>query len=89
MAFTFTKKEFEVNSPNLTYSEDFITSKYSYERSVCNKNADGSFSVEPKTETYTFRTRRKVPRCGTMLVGWGGNNGCTMTAGIIANTTAN
>ena len=29
----------------------------------------------PKTVEYTFRTERKVPKLGLMLVGWGGNNG--------------
>lgn len=33
----------------------------------------------------TFRTERKVPRTGLMLVGWGGNNGTTVTAAILAN----
>lgn len=33
----------------------------------------------------TFRTERKVPRTGLMLVGWGGNNGTTVTGAIIAN----
>ena len=33
----------------------------------------------------TFRTQRKVPRTGLMLVGWGGNNGTTVTGAIIAN----
>jgi len=27
----------------------------------------------------------KVPKLGLMLVGWGGNNGSTITAGILAN----
>lgn len=33
----------------------------------------------------TFRTERKVPRLGVMLVGWGGNNGTTVTAAVLAN----
>ena len=33
----------------------------------------------------TFRTERKVPKLGLMLVGWGGNNGSTLTATILAN----
>ena len=33
----------------------------------------------------TFRTERKVPRTGLMLVGWGGNNGTTVTGAILAN----
>lgn len=33
----------------------------------------------------TFRTERKVPKLGLMLVGWGGNNGSTVTGAILAN----
>lgn len=33
----------------------------------------------------TFETKRKVPRTGLMLVGWGGNNGSTVTGAIFAN----
>ncbi|XP_072182433.1 inositol-3-phosphate synthase 1-A-like [Diadema setosum] len=32
-----------------------------------------------------FRTDRRVPRLGVMLVGWGGNNGSTVTAAVLAN----
>jgi myo-inositol-1-phosphate synthase len=85
MAYTFTQKSFEVKSENVSYSDEFITADYKYKRAVVTEDADGNVSVEPKDDTYTFRTNRKVPRCGTMLVGWGGNNGCTMTAGILAN----
>uniref|UniRef100_A0A8C0FLD8 inositol-3-phosphate synthase n=1 Tax=Bubo bubo TaxID=30461 RepID=A0A8C0FLD8_BUBBB len=34
---------------------------------------------------FTFRTGRQVPRLGVMLVGWGGNNGTTVTAAVLAN----
>lgn len=37
--------------------------------------------VTPGGHRYTFRTKRKVPKTGVMLVGWGGNNGSTITAG--------
>lgn len=42
-------------------------------------------TVTPKCVEYQFRTKRKVPKLGLMLVGWGGNNGSTCTAGILAN----
>ncbi len=32
-----------------------------------------------------MRTCRQVPRVGLMLVGWGGNNGSTVTAAVAAN----
>jgi len=39
----------------------------------------------PVLQTKTIKTERKVPRVGVMLVGLGGNNGSTFTAGIVAN----
>jgi len=35
--------------------------------------------------THTIETVAKVPKLGVMLVGLGGNNGSTFTAGILAN----
>lgn len=32
-----------------------------------------------------IRTERKIPKLGVMLVGWGGNNGTTVTAAVLAN----
>jgi myo-inositol-1-phosphate synthase len=37
----------------------------------------------PVSVDYTFRTARVVPRTGVMIVGWGGNNGTTVTAGCV------
>ena len=34
---------------------------------------------------HTIETSTKIPKLGLMLVGWGGNNGSTLTAGILAN----
>uniref|UniRef100_A0A8C5GIG7 inositol-3-phosphate synthase n=1 Tax=Gouania willdenowi TaxID=441366 RepID=A0A8C5GIG7_GOUWI len=41
--------------------------------------------VSPHSTDMTFRTERRVPRLGVMLVGWGGNNGTTVTAAVLAN----
>ncbi|KAG9486385.1 hypothetical protein GDO78_006654 [Eleutherodactylus coqui] len=41
--------------------------------------------VKPCSTKFTFRTERKVPILGVMLVGWGGNNGTTVTAAVLAN----
>lgn len=41
--------------------------------------------VTPSSTEFTFRTERTVPRLGVMLVGWGGNNGTTVTAAVLAN----
>ncbi|RUS77491.1 hypothetical protein EGW08_014738 [Elysia chlorotica] len=73
-----------VQSPNVTYTEQFIESKYEYQTTEV-KEECGKYLVTPKTESYVFRTARRVPRLGVMLVGWGGNNGTTVTAAVLAN----
>src|SRR6266536_607349 len=77
-------KILEVRSPNVKYSEEYIESKYAYQTTDV-KEEDGVVVAEPRETTYTFRTQKAVPRLGVMLVGWGGNNGSTVTAAILAN----
>jgi myo-inositol-1-phosphate synthase len=79
------KELFTVNSPNVTYTEDCIQSNYVYRTTAVTKSADGKLTATPKETNYAFMVDRKVPKTGMMLVGWGGNNGSTVTAGIIAN----
>lgn len=80
-------KTFKVDSPNVTYTEDAITAQYAYSRTEVRPSKDGSGSVQvvPVSEQYTITTDRKVPRTGVMFVGWGGNNGSTTTAMVLAN----
>lgn len=75
---------FEVDSPNVTYEDDCITAKYEYETTDLVQDGN-TWKVKPKKVNYEFRTSKKVPKLGIMLVGWGGNNGSTVTAGVIAN----
>lgn len=42
----------------------------------------------PVVQTKTIKTGKQVPKLGVMLVGLGGNNGSTFTAGLIANRQA-
>lgn len=76
---------FIVNSPNVVYSENEIRTKYTYRTTEVNETGDGKFEAIPKETLYDFKVERKVPKTGMMLVGLGGNNGTTVTAGIIAN----
>lgn len=41
--------------------------------------------VMPVTNRLSIRTDCRVPKLGVMLVGWGGNNGSTLTATMEAN----
>eukprot|EP00735_Rhodelphis_limneticus_P005941 TRINITY_DN1807_c0_g1::TRINITY_DN1807_c0_g1_i1::g.14054::m.14054 TRINITY_DN1807_c0_g1::TRINITY_DN1807_c0_g1_i1::g.14054 ORF type:complete len:533 (+),score=217.04,sp/Q9S7U0/INO1_WHEAT/65.75/0.0,NAD_binding_5/PF07994.7/1e-114,Inos-1-P_synth/PF01658.12/4.3e-46 TRINITY_DN1807_c0_g1_i1:84-1682(+) len=76
---------FTTVSPNVKYDNEYITSEYDYLTTEVQQNADGSVNAVPKSTHYTFRTKSTVPKTGLMLVGWGGNNGSTVTAGILAN----
>jgi myo-inositol-1-phosphate synthase len=75
---------FTVQSPNVKYTDADITSKYSYRTTEVNVT-DGKYVASPKEKLYDFKTERKVGKVGLMLVGLGGNNGTTVTAGILAN----
>lgn len=79
------KPLFTVSSPNVEYTDSEIRSKYTYRTTSVAKGDDGSYTATPHETVYSFKVDRKVPRVGMMLVGWGGNNGSTVTAGIIAN----
>src|SRR6187402_2227510 len=80
-----TKDLFTVNSPNVVYTDNEIRSKYSYRTTLVNETSEGKFVATPKETVYDFKVDRKIPKTGMMLVGWGGNNGTTVTAGILAN----
>lgn len=75
----------EVNSPNVSYTSDFIQSKYVYQNTKVDRDVSGNITATPIDTVYLFRTQRRVPKLGVMLVGWGGNNGSTITATILAN----
>ncbi|KAK6443294.1 Myo-inositol-1-phosphate synthase [Oleoguttula sp. CCFEE 5521] len=75
---------FTVQSPNVTYTDNEIISKYTYRTTEVNVT-DGKYVATPKETLYDFKTERNVGKVGVMLVGLGGNNGTTITAGILAN----
>lgn len=76
---------FTVNSANVAYTDAEIKSKYTYRTTKVETGEDGKFVATPHETKYDFKVDRKVPKTGMMLVGLGGNNGTTITAGIIAN----
>jgi len=76
---------FAVKSPNTQYTEEHILGNYTYNTLKTKVANDGQVVVEPVQQNYQFRTARKVPKLGVMIVGLGGNNGSTVVAGTIAN----
>ena len=79
------KDLFTVDSPNVVYTDEEIRSKYVYRTTAVTQVESGKYVATPKETVYDFKVERKVGKVGMMLVGWGGNNGTTVTAGIIAN----
>ncbi|KAF4584131.1 myo-inositol-phosphate synthase [Ophiocordyceps camponoti-floridani] len=76
---------FVVDSPNVTYTDAEIRSRYTYRTTAVHDDGHGNLVAKPREVRYDFKVDRRVPRVGVMLVGWGGNNGTTVTAGILAN----
>jgi len=77
--------EFCVQSEKVRYEDDAIYSQYDYQ-SLPRATVKGkSLVLVPETVKYEFRTGRIVPNLGCLIVGWGGNNGTTLTSSIIAN----
>jgi len=74
-----------VKSDRVRYTDDAIETKYTYDTTRVTRCSNGAVEVEPLTRHIEFKLERKVPRVGAMLVGWGGNNGTTVTAGVLAN----
>jgi myo-inositol-1-phosphate synthase len=76
---------FTVDSPNVVYTDKEIKTRYTYHTTSVSQGANGNYIAKPKETVYDFKIERQVGKVGMMLVGWGGNNGSTVTAGIIAN----
>lgn len=74
----------KINSPNVRYTDEFIESEYVYRNTAVDR-MDDIVVATPTQKKYNFRTETKVPKLGVMLVGWGGNNGTTVTAAVLAN----
>ncbi|XP_067120882.1 inositol-3-phosphate synthase 1-A-like [Centruroides vittatus] len=74
----------KVESSNVRYADDYIEADYDYQTTEV-KIDNGEYKVYPRITRITFRTQRKVPKLGLMMVGLGGNNGTTVAAAILAN----
>ena len=74
----------KVVGPLAKHSDKEITS--TYDSYTCHTTqTNGMYSTNMKKTSYTFKTEINPPKFGVMLVGLGGNNGTTFTAGILAN----
>ena len=85
-----------IRSPCASYDENFIRASTTHHTTTVSQedNYQENDKKEPPGDkpllscvqhTFHFRTLRQVSRTGVMLVGWGGANGSTLTAGVTAN----
>jgi myo-inositol-1-phosphate synthase len=73
-------EDYSIESDDVQYTPSAILASYQHIfTKVQNKK------VYKLNQQMIFKTQRQVPKIGVMLVGWGGNNGSTLTAGILAN----
>ena len=65
---------FTVQSPNVVYTEDTITTTYDYKSTELRQDAQGKWIVEPTSTQYEFQVDRKVPKLGCVhsskALGW-------------------
>lgn len=96
-------EDFVVDGPRVRREVDasgteYLECEHAYQSARVERRAPGKngakdngcarFALVPEEKTFTIRTRVTVPKVGIMLVGWGGNNGSTLTAGVLANKHA-
>ena len=55
---------FTVQSPNVVYTDDTITTTYDYQSTELRQDAQGKWIVEPTSTQYQFQVDRKVPKLG-------------------------
>jgi len=71
----------QTQTGNAVVTDDVIVSTYTERFTVF----DELNKFKNITKTHEIKTEAKVPKLGVMIVGLGGNNGSTFTAGLIAN----
>lgn len=67
-------------------SSNSRTVRYTSTTTSVKRGADGTMRVVPNHQKYLLQVPSDRPKgVGLMLVGWGGNNGSTLTAALIAH----
>lgn len=78
--------KFKVQSDRVRYDSEHIYSDVDHFTTKVQRHpGTDEVTLVPSCTQYSFKTERRAPRLGVMLVGWGGNNGSTVTAGILSN----
>ncbi|CAN8067496.1 unnamed protein product [Agarophyton chilense] len=74
-----------VNNADISVVEGYIRSRFEYNTVKAVVDDAGNVEATPIKRVYHFRTASKPRKLGLLQVGWGGNNGSTVTAAVVAN----
>lgn len=61
-------ESFKVESPNVQYGADSVTSTYTYQHTEVERTPEGQWVVKPQATEYTFKTDTRVPKLGCALL---------------------
>jgi len=75
---------FQFVSKNATQTAETMEANFRYETTFVEKTETG-YKATPVAQDYKFKVDKRIPKMGLMMIGLGGNNGTTVTAGILAN----
>ncbi|GAT95282.1 L-myo-inositol 1 phosphate synthase putative [Entamoeba histolytica] len=75
---------YQFHSTKSHQTESSIEADFHYETTHVEVSKEGVICT-PIAKDYKFKVDKKIPKMGLMMIGWGGNNGTTVTAGILAN----
>lgn len=75
----------QVDSQNVLVRDGFAYANYTHNKQTAVKTGDDTYTIQNDYLKYEIKTDLRLPKTGLMLVGWGGNNGSTLTASLIAN----
>ena len=86
MASDFATGVLTVVSPDVQYGTQSIESTFDYTSVAVDVNpVTRAPTATPVRRSFVLSTQREVPKVGVMIVGWGGNNGSTVTGALIAH----
>lgn len=75
----------KIFSTRAKLEDNSLITSYTSSTSVVKETSNNGIIVDVIDRVYQFKTDTTVPKLGLMMVGWGGNNGTTITGGLLAN----
>lgn len=57
-----------VESPNLVYTDAALLAKYTFHSTQVQREEGGRFTVKPVEKVLQFKTERKVPKTGSVML---------------------